>query len=433
MSTQTIVPPSTIEKQTIKKISARLMPFLVIAYFISHIDRNNVGIASLQMNEVLGLTAQTFALGASSFFLAYVLLEIPSNVMMAKYGARFWIARIMITWGIIAAAMAFVVGPISFTAGRILLGAAEAGFFPGVILYMTYWFPSRYRARNMALLSIAIPLSNVFGSIIGGLLLQIDWFGLHGWQWLFILEGLPAVFLGFIAWKMLPNGPDNAKWLTAEERDWLKEELAKTEVEEQNHGKLKDVLKSKTIWLFAIIYTSTAAVSQGMSLWQPQMIKSFGLTNMQVGLVNAIPFAIAATVMIVWGRISDGRSERVLMTVIPTALAGIALAFVPFIETLPVFIAALTGVLIGTYASKGPFWSLASENMSRRESAAGIALINSFGSLAAFGNNYLIGFIRDTTGSFTLALVPLFVLTALAVAILLFGFRGAKPTSDARI
>ncbi len=433
MKLQDTTKSTTLEKETIKKISGRLMPFLVISYFISHIDRNNVGIASLQMNDALGLTAQTFALGASSFFLAYVLLEIPSNIMMAKVGARFWIARIMITWGIIASAMAFVIGPVSFTLGRVILGAAEAGFFPGVILYMTFWFPSRYRARNMALLSIAIPLSNVVGSVIGGLLLQITWFNLHGWQWLFILEGIPAIGLGIAALFLLPNGPEDAKWLSTEERNWLKKELAKTQVEERNHGKIKDVLKNKAIWALAIIYTSTAAVSQGMSLWQPQMIKSFGLTTLQVGFVNAIPFAIAATIMIIWGRISDGRSERVLMTAIPTATAGLSLALVPFIVTLPIFISALAGVLIGTYAAKGPFWSLASENMSKRESAAGIALINSFGSLAAFGNNYLIGFIRDNTGSFTLALVPLFILTALALILLLTAFRGVKPESEAKI
>lgn len=417
---------SELERRTIRKISLKLMPFLTFGYFIAHVDRNNVGIASLQMNDAIGLTSTVFGLGSSLFFLAYVLLEVPSNLMLAKVGARLWIARILITWGIIATAMAFVIGPFSFTAMRILLGAAEAGFFPGIILYLTYWFPPRYRARNMALFSIAIPLSNVLGSIIGGLLLRLSLFGLEGWQWLFIVEGLPAVILGVMAFKVLPNGPMDAKWLSDEERTWLTTAMSEQErtVEtSRSHTSFWTLFTNGRIMLLALVYTSTAAISQGLSLWQPQIIKSFGLTDSQVGLVNAIPFAVATILMYLWGKLSDRRSERVLMTLVPTIVAAISLAFVPNASTIVVFIIVICGVLVGTYAAKGPFWSLSSEWLSRKEAVAGIAIINSIGSLAAFGNNILIGFINDRTGSFALSMVPLMVLSISSVLLLVIGSR----------
>ncbi|WP_172652807.1 MFS transporter [Rhodococcus opacus] len=436
MADQPTVPDDTetLERSTIRRISIRLLPFLVLGYLIAYIDRSNVGFASLQMNDDIGLTASAFGLGASVFFLAYVLLEVPSNMALNKVGARLWIARIMITWGILAAGMAFVVGPTSFTVMRFLLGAAEAGFFPGVILYLTFWFPPSYRARVIALFSMAIPLASVLGSPISGYLLGLDGLlGLRGWQWLFIIEGLPAVILGILALFVLPSRPSTAKWLPTAEREWLEAELrAQETVVENHHTPLRKVLLSRKILLLSLVYASTAAISQGLSLWQPQMIKSFGLTNTQIGWVNAIPFAVAVVGMIIWGRISDRRAERVRSTALPIAVSAIALAFVPFIVSLPIFLIVLSTVLIGTYAAKGPFWSLSTEWLSKREAVAGVAMINSLGSLAAFGGNWVIGAIKDHTGSFALAMIPLMILAAVSVITLLIAayFEGKRKNHN---
>jgi MFS family permease len=422
---------SAIERSAIRRISLRLVPFLALGYLIAYIDRTNVGFASLQMNDDIGLSPSVFGFGASVFFLAYVIFEVPSNILLAKVGARLWIARIMITWGIVSAAMAFVVGPASFISMRVLLGIAEAGFFPGVILYLTFWFPPAYRARVVAWFSVAIPLSSIIGSPISGYLLELDGlFGLRGWQLLFLIEGIPAVILGILALVVLPSLPKNAKWLPAEEKAWLEKALHTQEnVVDDRHIPLRKLLVSKKILILSLVYASTAAISQGLSLWQPQMIKSFGLTNTQVGWVNAIPFAVAVIGMILWGRISDRRGERVRATVLPIALSALALAFVPLAVSLPLFMVVVSVVLVGTYAAKGPFWGLSTEWMSRREAVAGVAMVNALGSLAAFGGNWVIGAINDSTGSFALSMVPLMVLAAVSVTALLIAARAERKRS----
>jgi MFS family permease len=337
----------------------------------------------------------------------------------------------MITWGIVSAAMAFVVGPASVISMRVLLGIAEAGFFPGVILYLTFWFPPAYRARVVAWFSVAIPLSSIIGSPISGYLLELDGlFGLRGWQLLFLIEGIPAVILGILALVVLPSLPKNAKWLPAEEKAWLEKALHTQEnVVDDRHIPLRKLLVSKKILILSLVYASTAAISQGLSLWQPQMIKSFGLTNTQVGWVNAIPFAVAVIGMILWGRISDRRGERVRATVLPIALSALALAFVPLAVSLPLFMVVVSVVLVGTYAAKGPFWGLSTEWMSRREAVAGVAMVNALGSLAAFGGNWVIGAINDSTGSFALSMVPLMVLAAVSVTALLIAARAERKRS----
>lgn len=419
---------SALERSAIRRISLRLVPFLALGYLIAYIDRTNVGFASLQMNKDIGLSPSVFGFGASVFFLAYVIFEVPSNVLLAKVGARLWIARIMITWGIVSAAMAFVVGPTSFILMRILLGVAEAGFFPGVILYLTFWFPPAYRARVVAWFSVAIPLSSIIGSPISGYLLELDGlFGLRGWQLLFLIEGIPAVILGVLALLVLPSLPKNAKWLPADEKAWLENAITIQEKSvNDSHIPLPKLLVSKKILILSLVYASTAAISQGLSLWQPQMIKSFGLTNTEVGWVNAIPFAGAVIGMILWGRFSDRRGERVRATVIPIALSALALAFVPLAVSLPLFMVVVSVVLVGTYAAKGPFWGLSTEWMSKREAVAGVAMVNSLGSLAAFGGNWVIGAINDSTGSFALSMVPLMVLAAVSVTALLIAARAER-------
>lgn len=424
-SVPTSMETSAIGKSAIRRISFRLVPFLMLGYLIAYIDRSNVGFASLQMNDDIGLSSAVFGFGASIFFIAYVVFEVPSNILMEKFGARVWIARIMISWGVVSAATALIVGPSSFIAMRILLGVAEAGFFPGVILYLTYWFPPAYRARVVAWFAVAIPLSSIIGSPISGYLLGLDGlFGLRGWQLLFLIEGLPAVILGIIAMFVLPSHPKDAKWLPSAERDWLENKLAEeTIVEQSERLPLMKILLSPKILILALVYASTAAISQGLSLWQPQMIKSFGLTDVQVGWINAVPFAVAVIVMLLWSRYSDKTRKRVMSTVVPMCVAAVGLIFIPWAVSLPLFMIVVSIVLMGTYASKGPFWSLSTEWMGKREAVAGVAMVNALGSLAAFGGNWVIGAIHDNTGSFGLSMLPLMILGFVSSAVLIIAAR----------
>lgn len=275
--------------------------FLTLCYVIAIIDRGNIGMASLQMNEDLGLTATAFGFASSLFFFAYFLFEVPSNLAMQKFGAKVWIARIMVTWGVITAATAFVESSTSLYIMRFLLGAAEAGFFPGVILYLTYWLPANYRARMVAIFMVAIPGANFIGSPLSGLLLSLDgWMGMRGWHWLFILEGIPAILLGIACLFALTDRPEQAKWLNSEQKAWLVERLQferqqKTPI---GHISLWQLLKNKYIWFMIIIYSGASAAGSTMSVWAPQLIKSFGLSNLEIGLVNAIPYGLASIAMI---------------------------------------------------------------------------------------------------------------------------------------
>ncbi|MET7244423.1 MFS transporter [Methylobacterium sp. EM32] len=424
----TVVPASALEATTMRKVAWRIIPFLMVSYIISYIDRVNAGFAALEMNHDLGLTSAQFGLGAGIFFVSYVLFEVPSNLAMVKLGSpRLWLARIMITWGMVAIGMAFIVGPYSFYSVRFLLGAAEAGFFPGVILYLTYWFPSAYRARMVALFSVSIPLSGLIGSPLSGALLQLDGsLGLRGWQWLFIVEAIPAVILGLIALVFLSDRPEKARWLAPAERDWLNEQLAleASRTPRSEHPRLRDALFNKTVLILALAYCGTAGTSQGLSVWTPQMIKTFGLTNFQVGLVNGIPFAIASIAMVVWARRSDRTRERVWHTALPVGLSAAALGCASLAGgSVGVFLVILSLALVGTYSMKGPFWGLATERLSARDAAAGIAMINALGSAVPLFGNVLIGTIKDATGSFALAVLPLVALSAVGAVTVVLSAR----------
>src|SRR5215467_2588592 len=293
--------PDPLEARTMRRVTRRIVPFLMVCYFISFLDRVNLGFAALQMVEDLHLSATVFGFAAGIFFVSYFLFEVPSNLLRGKFGARRWIARIMITWGVLAGAMALVTGPRSLYLVRFLLGAAEAGFFPGVILYLTYWFPPAYRARIVGLFTVAIPVSSFLGSPISAALLGTDgWLGLHGWQWMFIIEGIPAVLLGLACLAVLSNRPADATWLGDEERRWL---IAKLQAEEGRRRpveklSLNQVLWNKHVLVLSVVLAARTAVSSGLQLWQPQIIKEYGLTNIQTGLLNAIPFALASVTMI---------------------------------------------------------------------------------------------------------------------------------------
>jgi ACS family tartrate transporter-like MFS transporter len=411
-----------IEKSTMRKLGLRLIPFLVLCYFIAYIDRVNIGFAALTMNQDIGLTASAFGFGATLFFIAYVLCEMPSNMAMERFGARRWIARIMITWGIVGFCSAFGVGPISYSVSRFLLGAAEAGFFPGVILYLSQCIPKAYMARIIAIFMVAIPLSNFIGSPLSALLLKMDGLAnFAGWQWLLMLQAIPAVILGLLALKVLPNRPSEAKWLTRQEQDWLSGQLSKEravrESETPKHphsvsGMLKAVFTNKYIWVLSLIYMGSSATSNTLSLWMPQILKSFHLSNMQTGLLNMIPFGIAAVFMIYWGMRADKSGERIKATAIPLAITAVSFAATLFTDSLSITLVLLTLVLMGNYAIKGPFWALCSETLPPATLATGIAAINTFAHLGTGAMSSVIGVLRDQTGSFPLALMPLCALTA---------------------
>lgn len=426
-----------IERSAIRRMTWRLLPFLIIAYFVAFVDRVNVGFAALQMNHDLGFNATIYGWGAGIFFLGYFIFEVPSNILLERFGARRWIMRIMVSWGVVSAATALVTGTWSFIALRFLLGAMEAGFFPGIILYLTYWFPSAHRAKIIGVFMIAIPISSLIGGPVSSFILgngvpgqtgaaggMDGVLGLHGWQWLFIIEAAPTIVLGLLTLVLLPDRPATATWLPQIERDWLARRLADDEARIPAAPKppMWDLLTHPRVLLLALVYAGSTASNYGLTLWQPQILKSFGLTNMQVALCNSIPFAFGVVAMIWWGRRSDQVQERRWHTALPLYLCGAGLvACLAFTQLWPTLI-ALTVTLMGVYALKGPFWAITTEALPLSISAASIAAINSIGNLAGFVGPFLIGYIKDQTGSFVLGLLPLIAFAFVAgTTVLLMG------------
>jgi MFS transporter, ACS family, tartrate transporter len=414
-----------IERAAMKRVTYRIVPFLMLAYFVAFVDRVNVGFAGSEMSKDLGLSATVFGLGAGIFFLAYFIFEVPSNLIMEKVGARRWIARIMVSWGIVAAAMALVTGEWSFYAIRFLLGAAEAGFFPGVILYLTYWFPKEYRARIVGVFMVAIPVSTFLGSPVSGAILDIDGFmGLRGWQLLFILEAAPAVLLGIATLFWLPDRPETAKWLAPAQRDWLVRQLTAERAASAKTAPLSlwQILRDKRVLVMALVYAGSTATNYGLSFWQPQMIKSFGMSNFHAGLINAIPFFVGSFAMVLWGRRSDRVRERVWHTAIPLFISAAGLAACLYVHALVPTVIALSFALVGCYALKGPFWALSTEFLVAGTAAAGIAQINAIGNLAGFVGPFLLGWIKDLTGSYALGMLPMILLAVVGgIAVLSMG------------
>ncbi|MBI6855029.1 MFS transporter [Pseudomonas cichorii] len=433
--TSTASSVSELERSTMHRVAWRILPFLIICYLIAIIDRGNIGMASLQMNEDLGLTAKVFGFASSLFFFSYFLLEVPSNLAMQKYGARIWIARIMITWGLISAGTAFVQGANSLYVMRFLLGAAEAGFFPGVLLYLTYWLPSAYRARMVAIFMVAIPAANFIGSPLSGLLLSLDgWMGMRGWHWLFIIEGIPAVLLGIACLFVLTDRPEQAKWLSNEQRNWLTQRLAEEASKKTTigHISLWKLLRHKDIWILALIYSGASAAGSTMSVWAPQLLKTFGLSAMEIGLVNAIPYGLASVMMILWGRSSDRTGERRWHTAMTMLMIAGGLLLTLFTSSLVATVIMLSLVLIGAYSMKGPFWALVSGWLSSSTAAAGLAAVGALANLIGGGimvNAY--GAIHDATGSYALALMPLAALCTFAgVMVLVIGRKREREQAE---
>ncbi|GAN50284.1 major facilitator transporter [Methylobacterium sp. ME121] len=395
------------ERNLHRKMMRRILPFLFVCYVVSYLDRVNVGFAALTMNAHIGLTATSFGIGAGLFFLGYFLAEIPSNLIMMRVGARLWIARIMITWGLVSAATAFVTGPIQFGIARFLLGLGEAGFVPGVFLYLSFWFPSAVRARATSLFLLGIPVANIVGSPISGALVQIEGFGLVGWQWLLILEALPAVILGIVCLFVLTDRPEKAQWLTPAERDVLVATLAaeKAAIEKKHPMTLAQALRNWRVLTLAAINFCAIIGSLGVGLWLPQMIKQLGLASSVVGVVAAIPYVCGAVAMVVWGRVSDRGGDRTIYPALSLALGAVGLTASTLTPTPGLTIVALCVAVMGINSYTATFWAVPSGFLTGRAAAGGIAMIVSIGNLGGFAGPYLIGVMRELSGGFTAPLL----------------------------
>jgi ACS family tartrate transporter-like MFS transporter len=419
----------TIEQRTIAKVSWRLLPLIVIIYFVAYMDRTNVGFAAISMNRDLGFSAYVYGWGAGIFFLGYFLFEVPSNVILEKTGARIWIARIMITWGLVAAAMAWTAGPVSFLVLRFLLGVAEAGFFPGMILYFTYWFPSKYRARVIGALFLAVPGSNAVTATVSGAILQLDSvLGLKGWQWLFILEAVPAVLLAFAVLALMTDRPAKAAWLAPDERDWLEQTLAaERRAITRQHSELTlwQALTEPRILALSAIYFTVVTATYGITFFMPLIIKALGQSDFVTGLVTAIPYAIGTVGMILWSFSSDRRNERRMHFAVACVVATIGLIGAGMFNGTWLAVGAMSVAAVGLYGSKPAFWPLPSTFLSGTAAAGGIALINSIGNLGGFVGPYAVGWIKDSTGSYE---AGLYFLAACALASAIIAFLTLRHT-----
>ena len=375
----------------------------MILYLIAYIDRVNIGFAAITMKEDLGFTASILGFGAGIFFLGYFLFEVPSNIILHKVGARIWIARVMVTWGIIAGGMAFVESSTSFYVMRFLLGVAEAGFFPGIILYLSYWFPARNRAGVIALFMAAAPIATAIGSPISAALLEMHGImGLAGWQWMFLIEAIPAVILGVVVFFYMTDRPEKAAWLKPDEREWLVKTMQAEDANkggQQHHSILRGLANPRVLAL-ALIYFGTSAGLYTLGIWAPQIIKELGVSSMTVGLLNAIPPIISVVAMILWSRHSDKTNERTWHVALACLTAAVGLAIAASTGSMFGLIAALTIVNVGISCSKPPLWSMPTMFLSGAAAATGIATINSIGNLGGFAGPAMIGWVKDQTGSF---------------------------------
>lgn len=420
-----------VEAGTIAKVTRRLVPFLIVCYFIAYLDRVNVSFAALTMNKDLSLSQTAFGFGAGIFFIAYFIFEVPSNLLLARFGARKWIARIMLSWGIVSGAMAFIPN-IARTTGlsdehtfyllRVLLGVAEAGFFPGIIFYLTLWFPAVYRARIVGYFMAAIPLSTVIGAPISGAILYLHGgLGLAGWQWLFILEAVPSIVLAAVVFFYLTDRPADAKWLAQDERTWLAARLDHEDGQREavHHYSVMEVLLNLRVLGLSLVYFGAVATNYGLSFFLPQIVKSFGLNVFLTSLVSAAPYVVGTIGMIWWGLHSDRRLERRLHAALPLfiAAAGIAVSTAFADPVLKMIALSIAG--FGIFACLPVFWTLPTAFLSGVSAAAGIAVINSIGNLAGFAGPFAMGWIKDQTGSYAGGLLLLAALGLIAMGIVL--------------
>ncbi len=413
-----------IELRVARKLQVRILPFVMLLYLVSFLDRVNVGFAAFSMNKAIGLTPTMFGFGGGIFFVGYIAFQVPSNLMMLRVGARGWIARVVVVWGIVSMASAFVVGPHSFYAMRFLLGLAEAGFFPGTLLYLSLWFPARQRAVAIAAFMAAAPLSTVVGSPISGALMELPRIaGLADWQWLYIIEGFPAIVLGLLTLKVLTDSPEQATWLDADERGWLldtlKAERAQSTTHRSSAAAVWAVLRDPRVLALAFVYSGTSAGLYAIGFWSPLLIKQFGYSALTVGWLNALPSVVAIVGMMAWARHSDRTLERIWHVTIPCLLGCAGLVWAGYAEAALAVILALAVASFGVNASKPPLWAMPSLFLSGASAAAGIALINSLGNLGGFIGPLAIGWMKDRWGSYSAGLSAVGAMMVLSAVVML--------------
>ncbi|MCP3460460.1 MFS transporter [Bradyrhizobium sp. CCGUVB23] len=408
---------SNLVASAVAKNTRRLVPLLGLAYLFNNLDRTSVGIAALQMNEAIGLSASQFGWGAGILFFGYCVLEVPSNMMMYRFGARRWLARIMMTWGLAAAATAFAVGPYSFYVIRFLLGVFEAGFFPGVIWYISIWFPARTRTGVLAWFMAATPLSALIGNPVSALLLEMDgvW-RLAGWQWMFLIEGLPACLLGVLCLVLLADTPDRASWLTPTERDALLNELA-TEKDKKVKKDLWAAMKDVRVLMLTGITFAFTIGSYGIGVWLPLMLKSHNLNNTQVGWLSAVPYLFVTIGMLFWARLVDRKGYRIYNLIAALMLGATGLVVSVMLTSLVSALTCMTLALIGTISARTILYTMPQSFLTGAAAAGGIAFINSIGAFGAFVGPYMVGVLRDATGSFDIGMIAMAFILVVATGI----------------
>jgi len=421
------------EDAVYRKISRRLIPFLFVLYVVAYLDRINLSFAAHDMTRELGFSGEVYGLGAGLFFIGYFLFEIPSNLILQRIGARVWIARIMISWGIIASAMMFVRSEAGFYLLRFLLGLGEAGFFPGILLYLTYWFPANRRAGAVALFMSATAIAGIIGAPVSGALLEMHGLaGLSGWHWLFLLEGLPAIGLGILVLALLPRSPGDVTWLSGREKEWLAGQLERDRVAHGGRasGRLRDAIRRPALWALCFVYFSLCLGMYGLALWMPTLVREIsGGSSLVVGLLSAIPYLGAAIGMVLAGRHSDRTGERRYHTAIPAfAASGCFLVCAVTHSGLLTFLAVI-GALFSVWSMLGPFWGLATSFLGGGAAAAGIALINSIGNLGGFAGPWLVGLAKDLTGHYAAGFCLIGIFLAVAGCSVLWAGRTVSVPS----
>ncbi|MBY4897087.1 MFS transporter [Cupriavidus sp. AU9028] len=430
------------ERAIVRKISWRIIPFVFVLYIISYLDRANIGYAALQMNKELALTSEAFGFVSGIFFIGYFLFEVPSNVMLNKFGARRWIARILLTWGAVAVMSAFVQNATQLYVLRFLLGVAEAGFFPGIIVYLTAWFRAKELATTVALFTAAIPVSYIIGAPLSTWIMDnVHWFEWSGWRWMLLLEGAPAIIGGILCYVFLTDRPADAKWLSPSEKQWIASELERDRLMRPAAAHLSTlkVMRNPKVLYLAFIYFVYQCGSLGVGYWMPQIIQGFSasLSHTQIGLIAMFPYAFATVAMILWSRSSDRNNERRVHSAVPLAVAGLALFGAGLFNEPYVAIALISLSMAGLYAFKSPFWALPTLFLTRSTAAVSIAVINSIGNLGGFVGPYAIGYIKSQTQRPATGLLFLAALLVIAFLMTFFirideGGQGAEGEVAAR-
>ena len=438
--TASVPDEAALRRRVLRKVATRLSPFLILLYFINYLDRTNISFAAPHgMNDALGFTKAGFGLASGLFFIGYLVLEVPSNLALHRFGARRWLARIMVSWGVVASVMAFAPNAGTMYALRFVLGIAEAGFFPGIILYLTFWFPKRERAKAVAFFMLAVPLSSMIGSPLSGWLISIGHdvlFGLSGWRFMFLVEGLPAIVIGVVCWFYLTDRPRQARWLAADERDWLQGEMDAEHAEtgRRYHFPLRKALTNPRVLALAFVYFGIVYGLYAVGFFLPTIIAGFQKTFhthysvFQQGLIVAVPYAFGCVAMLAWARHGDRTGERVWHVAIPSIVGGVAIPIALYLQSPFTTMIAVTGCTMGICAALPTFWPLPTMFLTGAAAAGGIALVNSLGNLAGFAGPYVTGWLTDATGTEQAGLwvVGAFMVAAGVVAVAL----RATPAPD---